>query len=265
MKISVVAPLYNSAKYIKELHRRCAAAVAATGTGTHEIILVNDGRPDDGLTIAKQVAAGDPQVIVVDLSRNFGQHKAIVTGLRYATGDYVFVIDSDLDERPEWITMFYAELIAKQCDVIYGISSKNEGRTMDGFFRAIFYSLLNSLSGVTFPKNITNARIMTRRYVDAMLQFDEREIYLGGLWHITGFEQRPFPVQKSYDSPTSYNQSRLIALVINAVTGFSTRPLIMISIIGLLVATFGHRAFGLGTCQDVRIWRERSGGRRLWR
>jgi putative glycosyltransferase len=121
MKISVVTPLYRSAEHVAELHARTAAAVQAAGATEHEIVLVNDGSPDDSLAEARKAAAGDPNIVILDLARNYGQHKAIMAGLAYATGDYVFIMDSDLEEAPEWIVLFFRELTARQCDLVYGI------------------------------------------------------------------------------------------------------------------------------------------------
>ena len=100
MKLSVVATLYRSAPYIEDFYRRIRAASAAI-TDDVEIILVNDGSPDDSLERALALRAEDPQVTVLDLARNFGHHKAMVTGLAHADGDLVFLIDSDLEEPPE--------------------------------------------------------------------------------------------------------------------------------------------------------------------
>jgi putative glycosyltransferase len=245
MKISVVAPIYRSAPYIEELHRRCVAAIKATGATEHEIILVNDASPDNGLEIAKELASKFPGVVVIDLSRNFGQHKAIMTGLAAATGDYVFVMDSDLEEEPEWITSFYRELCARQCDVVYGMQELKRRGPLYRFCRWAFYRAMNVVSSVEFPHNIVTARLMTRRYVDALLQFDEREIWIAGLWHMTGYTQLAVGVDKRDSSPTTYNLPRLLNTFVNAITAFSTRPLAIISVfgIGLSIVAFGFTAW----------------------
>lgn len=143
MKISVVTPLYKSAPYIVELHQRSVAAIRATGAQEYEIIFVNDGSPDESLEIASQLAAEDPCVIVVDLSRNFGQHRAILAGLAQTSGDYIFVMDSDLEEQPEWIALFYEKLRGGAIDVVYGVQkAKKRGifyRASRQFF--IYYSI----------------------------------------------------------------------------------------------------------------------------
>lgn len=245
MKISVVTPLYRSAPYIEELHRRCVGAIAATGATEHEIIFVNDGSPDDSLEIAKRVAATDPGVVVIDLSRNFGQHKAMMAGLEAATGDFVVVMDSDLEEEPEWITRFFHELQEKHCDVVYGVQEHKKRGLFYRLCRRLFYTTLNVVSSVRFPEDIVTARLMTRRYVDALLQFEEREIWIAGLWHMTGFAQLPIGVRKLETSPTTYGLMGLVRVFMNAITAFSTRPLTIISAfgIGLSLVAFAYTGY----------------------
>ena len=233
MKISVVTPLYKSAPYIEELHRRCVAAIAATGADEHEIIFVNDASPDDSLAVAKSVAGRDADVMVLDLSRNFGQHKAIMTGLGYATGDYVIVMDSDLEDEPEWITLFHRELTTRNCDVVYGVNNNLKGGLFYSAARESFYRTLNFLSSVPFPPNVCSARLMSRRYVAALLQFTERELFMAGVWHMAGFTQLPVEVVKHDTSPTTYSFAGRLDVFVNAVTAFSTRPLMIISVFGI--------------------------------
>jgi putative glycosyltransferase len=245
MKISVVTSLYKSGPYIEELHRRAVAAIGETGAAEYEIIFVNDGSPDDSLAIAKDVATRDPNVIVIDLARNFGQHRATITGLAQATGDYMFILDSDLEEEPEWIAKFYRELIARNCDVVFGVSHNVKGGSVYTLFRKIFYKTLNLLSSAQFPENACSARLMTRRYAEALLQFREREIFMAGVWHMTGFTQLPVEVVKHDSSPTTYTLPKLASVFVNSVTAFSTRPLVAISVAGIALSAiaFGYLGF----------------------
>ena len=105
MRLSIVTTLYQSASTIDEFCRRALVA-AELITDDIEIVMVNDGSPDDSLARALALQAADPRVVVVDLARNFGHHKAMMTGLAHATGDRVFLIDSDLEEEPEVLTGF---------------------------------------------------------------------------------------------------------------------------------------------------------------
>lgn len=233
MKISVVTPLYMSAPYIEELYRRCVAAIRETGASEHEIVFVNDASPDDSLKVAKQVAAKDPHVTVIDLARNFGQHRATMTGMAHATGDYIFIMDSDLEDEPEWITLFYKALKEHDCDVVYGVNNNIRGNQLYRAARDLFYIVLNYLSSVRFPPNVCSARLVSRRYLEALLQFKERELFMAGIWHMAGFTQLPVEVIKCDTSPTTYSFARLFDVFINAVTAFSTRPLSLIAVFGI--------------------------------
>ncbi len=233
MKISVVTSLYRSAPYVEELHRRCVEAIRATGASDYEMILVNDASPDDSLEIAKRIADRDSCVLVIDLARNFGQHKAMMTGLGSATGDYVFVMDSDLEDEPEWLTLFHREITARNCDVVYGVNNNLKGGWFYSRARNLFYLVLNFLSSVDFPPNVCSARLMSRRYVDALLQFTERELFMAGVWHMAGFTQLPIEVVKHDTSPISYSTTQLASVFVNAITAFSTRPLAIISVFGV--------------------------------
>jgi len=124
---SVVTSLYNSSSYIEEFYLRIQKAIESITT-QYEIIFVNDGSPDDSLKKAIRIQQQDSRVTVIDLSRNFGQHKASMTALRYATGSYVFLIEADLEESPEWIIDFYEKLTKEEgVDVVYGMQEQRKG------------------------------------------------------------------------------------------------------------------------------------------
>lgn len=236
MKISVVAPLYRSAPYIEPLYRRCVDSILSIGVVDYEIIFVNDGSPDDGIAIARRIAMHDPNVVVVDLARNYGQHRAIMVGLENTTGDLVFVLDSDLEEEPEWIVRFYKEMLRTGCDVVYGVQSHKKRGFGYRILRRLFLMVMRLLSDAAYRENAVNARLMTRRYVNAIVQFKEREICIDGIWEMCGFLQLPLNVVKYDRSPTTYTFRRLLSLAINAITSFSTRPLIGIGIAGISVS-----------------------------
>lgn len=231
-RISLVTSLYKSECYLEEFYRRAVGAIMGI-TPEYEIILVNDSSPDNSLTAAKRLADRDENVIVIDLAQNFGQHKALLTGLQVAKGDYVFVCDSDLEEQPEWIPLFFQTMQVRGCDVAFGVQTGIKGSRFYQFGSNVFYRSMRVLSGAEFPERSVTARLMSRRYVDALLQFGEREIFLAGIWYMAGFEQVAVPVVKNDTSPTTYSLSRLVGLFVNAITAFSNRPLYMIAVAGL--------------------------------
>jgi putative glycosyltransferase len=238
MKLSVVSSLYYSASSINEFYARIKAEAIKIAGNSHEIILVNDGSPDESLAIAVDLAKIDPNIVVVDLSRNFGHYKALMTGLRYASGEEVFLIDSDLEEEPEYLNKFHTELNDRNCDVVFGVQAKRKGKLFEQMSGRFFWKIFNFLSNIKVPSDHTTARLMKRDYVDALLLHQEREVFISGLWELTGFDQQSLKVNKLNLSKSSYTFRKKLSLSVNAITSFSNLPLIAIFYVGLLISFF---------------------------
>jgi putative glycosyltransferase len=241
MKLSVVATLYQSAPYIKEFYERASAAARELVGNDYEILLVNDGSPDNSLDLAIELTELDSNVVVIDLSRNFGHHKAMMTGLSHAKGERILLIDSDLEEEPEYLIDFAEQMNNDCCDVVYGVQEKRKGNWFERLSGQWFYPLIKVATGLALPENVVTMRLMTQRYVDALLLHEEREVFLAGLWHITGFDQRPQIVKKHSISETTYTLRKKVSLFINSVTSFSNLPLVGIFYVGIsisLIAVF---------------------------
>ncbi len=234
MKLSIVTTLYYSAPYIQEFYQRVCRA-ASSITDDYEIIFVNDGSPDSSLELARQIIAADPRVLVVDLSRNFGHHKAIMTGLAYASGDLVFLVDVDLEEPPELLIEFFETMQQTEADVVYGVQSRRDGSWFRRISGKIYYSLYNWLSQVQVPHDTLIARLMTRRYVQRLIEHREHLFAIDGLWEITGFYQVPVAVDKHYKGSTTYSLAKRVALAVSGITAFSNKPLIYIAYLGIIM------------------------------
>ena len=235
IELSIVTTLYRSAPYLDEFYRRIVA-VADQVANNWELVLVNDGSPDDALDLALALREQDPRIVVVDLSRNFGHHPALMTGLAHTTGERVFMIDCDLEEAPEFLAEFDAAQRREGADVVYGVQDRRKGEWFERLSGDLFFTLFNHLSSVPIPRNVILARLMLRPYVDALLQHRERELFLAGLWILTGFRQLPVTVSKSSKGETSYTLGRKLALLTNSITSFSNRPLVYIFYIGLFIS-----------------------------
>lgn len=238
MKLSIVATLYQSAPYINEFHERASASAKRIVGDDYEIVLVNDGSPDNSLNLAIRLTEQDPHVVLVDLSRNFGHHKAMMTGLAQAKGELVFLIDSDLEEEPEWLEAFAQQMKQDRCDVVYGVQERRKGNWFERWSGQWFYSFFKVLTGLALPENVVTSRLMARRYVDALLCHQEREVFMAGLWHITGFDQHPQVIKKHHTSETTYTFRRKMSLLVNSVTSFSNAPLVSIFYIGVAISLF---------------------------
>ncbi len=238
MKLSIVATLYQSARHLSEFHQRASEAARNLVGEDYEIVLVNDGSPDQSLDLARQLGEHDRHVVVIDLSRNFGHHKAMMCGLENAIGTEIFLIDSDLEEDPAWIKDFAEKKALEKSDVTYGIQEQRKGRPFERWSGHCFWRLFNLLTGMTLPANMVTARLMSRRYVEALLEHREREVFMAGLWHITGFHQSQCRVSKRSSSPSTYTFQRKVALLVNSVTSFSTAPLLYIFYFGIVISLF---------------------------
>lgn len=243
MKLSVVTTLYKSERTVGEFVRRASAAAAAI-TDSYEIVMVDDGSPDGSLALAVALAESDPHLKVVELSRNFGHHKALMTGLQHASGDYCFLIDSDLEEAPELLGEFWKTLHDHDMDVVFGFQDQRNGSLFKRVTGALAYRLFDWLLSVRIPTNHLTLRLMRRTYVESLLLHRETQMIIGGLWVITGYRQFGVSVPKRIKEGTTYPFIRLWNIFLDSVTNFSATPLVAIFYIGLLISS-GSALFGL--------------------
>jgi putative glycosyltransferase len=237
MRLSIVATLYASAPYVEEFVRRASAAATAI-TDDFEIVLVNDGSPDNALDVALRVRSGNRHVKIVDLSRNFGHHKAMMTGLMHSRGDLVFLIDTDLEEDPELLQRFHEEMQRSGADVVHGVQRRRKGDWFERVSGAVAYKIINAASPTKIPESLVTVRLMTRRYVDALVRYQEREMNIAVLFTYAGFKQVALPIDKKHKGSTTYNFSRRLANLVSSITSFSTAPLEFIFYMGVTIAIF---------------------------
>jgi putative glycosyltransferase len=236
-KLSIITTLYKSCAYIDEFHTRVTVTAKKIANEDYEIIYVNDGCPEASELKVKEIVRNDKNTYLVDLSRNFGHHNAIMAGLSYAKGNLIFLLDVDLEEHPELLNVFYKEMQNNKCDVVFGVQKNRRGGIFEKISGFIFYKSFNLLTNLSVAENLITARLMTRRYVKALLLFEEREVTIAGLWQITGFKQVSVFVEKTRNRKSTYNLVARISLLINAITSFSNKPLVYIFYIGILIFT----------------------------
>ncbi len=226
--------MYYSEHYIEEFYQRCVQQVKQI-TDDYEIVFVNDGSPDNAKNVAVGLFMQDKHVKVVDLSRNFGHHKAMLCGLDHAQGAIVFLIDCDLEEAPEWLDEFYKKMNSECCDVVYGIQVKRKGYWFERWTGAFAYKFFNAICNIYTDENITTARLMTNKYVKALGMFSESEPVFSGICQLAGFEQIPVMVEKEFKGNSSYSLKKKLSIVLNMVTSFSSEPLKYIFYTGLAI------------------------------
>jgi putative glycosyltransferase len=234
--LSIVSTMYRSRPFLERFLDECLEAIAEIQCQDFEIVLVNDGSPDDSLRYAVERKRGIAQLVVVDLSRNFGHHHAIQAGLQHARGDLVFLIDCDLEVSPRVLSEFYRKQQESNADLVYGYQEARKGGVFERISGGLFWKGFNLLSETKIPENIATERIMTRRFVDALLQLGDRNIFMGGMMSWTGFDQLGLPLAKKLrEGRSTYTLTRRISLMVNAVSAFSAQPLVWLFHTGVTI------------------------------
>jgi putative glycosyltransferase len=236
MELSIVTTMYYSSPYLNEFYERITKE-AEKITNDYEIIFVDDGSPDDSLDKAVKIQKNDSKVKVIELSRNFGHHKAIMTGLSHANGEYIFLIDIDLEEEPELLSKFWNEINShNNIDAVYGVQEIRKGKIFERWSGNLFYKIFNKLTSVKIPKNLVTCRLTNKKYNEALISFKEQEIFLAGLWVLLGFKQLPIKIKKHSYSKTTYSFSKKVSITLNAIFSFSNTPLKFIFYLGISIS-----------------------------
>lgn len=203
-----------------------------------ELVLVDDGSPDESLALAREHAARDTRIVVVELARNFGHHHAILAGLSQALGDRVFFVDSDLEEAPELLVDFASIMEAGGVDVVFGIHNHSQGSLLRRTTSRAFWFVFNWASDAKTPLNICNVRLMKRRYVDALLSLQEANVFLGGMFHWVGFKQLAVPIERNLRrAQSTYSITGRVRLAVRSIAAFSTAPLKGMFLLGTIMST----------------------------
>jgi putative glycosyltransferase len=230
--ISIVSTLFNSSQTIDSFIKQCEKSLVKL-TDRYEIILIDDGSPDD--SVEKALKCNAP-IKIIRFSKNQGHHHAMMAAIEHAKGEFIFLIDSDLEESPSLLLEFWEKLKKNSdVDMIYGVQDRRKGNLFERVFGSLFYKTFNLLSDIKIPVNLLTVRLMTRRYVDALAQYKERNLFIGGVWQMVGFKQIALLVDKKSTSATSYTYRNKLDLVLNSITSFSSKPLVLLFKLSLLI------------------------------
>jgi glycosyltransferase involved in cell wall biosynthesis len=261
-KLSVVIPCYNEAACLEQLHARVTAAARAAVGDDHEIVLINDGSRDDSWRVMQRIAAADPRVVAINLSRNHGHQLALTAGLDLCAGEEILIIDADLQDPPELLAHMRDTMAAQQADVVYAVRRKRQGETI--FKRATasaFYRVLDRVTDTPIPIDTGDFRLMSRRALDAFLSLPEQARFIRGMVAWVGFRQVPFPYDRAerHAGETNYPLGKMVRLAFDAVTGFSTAPLRFAShasviLAGLSLLLLFYIAWGFFEGSPVQGW-----------
>ena len=260
--LSIVVPCFNEEECVTLLHQRLSGAAKASFGDDYEIILVNDGSRDRTWPIMQQMAAADPHLTCVNLSRNHGHQLALTAGLDLARGQRILIVDADLQDPPELLAPMLEVMEREGADVVYGVRRSRAGETR--FKRATahaFYRLLSRATEIDIPLDAGDFRLMSRRALDVLLAMPEQARFVRGMVAWIGFKQLPFPYDRAERAAgeTKYPLSKMIRFALDALTGFSSAPLklashagLILSLSSLLIILYIGYAFVTG--QNIQGW-----------
>ncbi len=234
-RVSVVIPLFNEEQTLPELLRRLSSVLDQLPGGPHEMVLVDDGSRDATPALLEDAAARDGRIRALVLSRNFGHQAAITAALDHARGDVVVAMDGDLQDVPEAIPQFLAQL-AFGNDVVYARRVRRKEPWWLRLSYYFFYRMLARLSNVHLPLDAGDYGAMSRRVVDLIRQSPERHRYLRGLRAWAGFRQCGLDIERGarFAGESKYSLRKLVRLASDAVFSFSVAPLRAAALTGLL-------------------------------
>lgn len=223
--ISVVSPIYRGEKMVEELVRRNIEALAAI-TDDYEIILVNDASPDNSWQAIEVECRKNPKVKGINLSRNFGQHYAITAGLTYAKGEWIVVMDCDLQDRPEEIPNLYAKA-QEGYDSVLAQRAQRSHSLFKRLGSKMFYKLFSYLTETQQDASVANFGIYHRKVIDAVLSMGDAMRYFPTQIQWVGFRRAYLPIQhdERAEGKSTYNLHRLLRLAFDTIISFSDKPM----------------------------------------
>ncbi len=236
MYLSIVSPVYRAEKIVEQLVEEIHQSVK-TITDDYEIILVEDGSPDDSWAKIEAICAVDTKVKGISLSRNFGQHSAISAGLQTSTGAWVVVMDCDLQDRPSEIPNLHAKAL-EGFDAVQASRKDRQDSFSKVLVSKIYFSILRYFTDVKFDSSVANFGIFNRKIVDAVCSLQESIFVFPIMVNWVGFRKTILEVQHSEraEGKSSYNFKRLFELAVNIILANSDKPLWIMMKFGLSIA-----------------------------
>jgi len=236
--ISVIIPVYNCGSCLIALYSRLKGSLEKVSSD-FEIILINDASPDDAWEIITDLADQDNRIKGINLSRNFGQHSAITAGMDYCQGNWVVVMDCDLQEQPEDIIKLHNKAM-EGFDIVLGKRTNRYDPFLNKVLSSIFYKLLSFLTDIKLDPDVGTFRIMTTKVVKNYRLLNERLLFFNAMITWLGFKVAYVDVNHNVrqTGKTSYNLRKRIRLAINGIISFSDKPLKIIICTGVIISLF---------------------------
>lgn len=235
-KISIIVPCYNEEDVLKIFYNKITE-VSKTIDADFEYIFVDDGSKDKTLEILKEYSKKDNRVRFISFSRNFGKESAMYAGLKESTGDYVAIMDADLQDPPDLLKEMYETLLTKEFDCVATKRKTRKGEPiLRSFFSRMFYSIINKMTSTEIVNGARDYRLMSRKMVDSILEVTEYNRFSKGIFSWVGFKTKWI----AYDNieraagKTKWNFWKLFKYSIEGITAFTTTPLVMSAVIGII-------------------------------
>lgn len=235
-KISIIVPCYNEEEVLDIFYNKIVEVSSKIDT-EFEYIFVDDGSKDKTLEIVKDFSKKDECVRYISFSRNFGKEAAMYAGLQASTGDYVAIMDADLQDPPELLNEMYETLLTKEYDCVATKRKTRKGENpIISWFSRLFYKIINKMSGTEIVNGARDYRLMSRRMVDSILQVTEYNRFSKGIFSWVGFNTKwiAYDNRKRAAGRTKWNFWKLFIYAMDGITAFSTKPLVISTLAGIL-------------------------------
>ena len=236
-KISVIVSCYNEEESLPLFYEEMSKVMAEMSQNDFELIFVNDGSRDNTLKEIKELRAKDKRVRYISFSRNFGKEAAMKAGLDYSTGDYVTLMDADLQDPPKMLPEMLNILESEHYDCVGTRRVTRKGEpVIRSFFARKFYKIINKMSKVEMVDGARDYRLMTRQMVEAIKNCEEYNRYSKGLWSFVGFKTKwlEFENVQRVAGETKWSFWKLFKYAIEGIVAFTTAPLTMAAFLGIL-------------------------------
>ena len=223
--ISIVSPVYRAEKILPILVSEINLVMERIGKD-YEIILVDDRSPDNSWEVMKVLSSQNPKIKSIRLSRNFGQHSAIFAGLTKTKGDWVVVMDCDMQDQPKEIAKLYKKAL-EGYDIVLGQRENRKDKFLKKLSSKLFYKVFNYLSGGQFNNEIGNFGIYKKKVIGSILNINDYIKFFPLFINWVGFKSISIPIEHSEreEGKSSYSISRLLKLAFNVIVSFSDKPL----------------------------------------
>lgn len=236
-KISVVVPCYNEEESLPLFYEEVCRVAKEMKVVDFEFLFVNDGSKDKTLSILRDFSKKDKRVRYISFSRNFGKEAGMYAGLSNATGDYVCIMDADMQDPPEMLIKMYDLIQKENYDCVALYSSRHDDYTLlRKFFTGCWYKLIGTISSVPQQPGARDYRLMKRKMVDAIVDMGEYNRYTKGIFGFVGFNTKwidYIPPQR-VAGKSKFNFFKLFKYALEGILAFSTTPLVISAIIGLI-------------------------------